>query len=74
MSTEPRCFDDMNARTLYAKVLGESHPETIVFIAGFVGSHEVWNKDFRSLSSKYRLVLIDTPGFGRSPITTAVEE
>jgi len=56
----------MTGFTLYAKVFGDSHPDTIVFLPGFVGSHEAWDKDFQSLSRNYKLVLLDTLGFGRS--------
>ena len=52
---------------LYAKVFGESHAETILFIPGMTGSHASWNDDFQSLSRNYRLVMIDTLGFGHSP-------
>lgn len=52
---------------LYAKVFGESHAETILFISGMTGSHASWNEDFQSLSRHYRLVMIDTLGFGHSP-------
>src|SRR5437868_1050169 len=52
---------------LYAKVIGESHPETILFIPGLSGSHTGWDENFQALSQSYRLVLIDTLGFGHSP-------
>ena len=51
---------------LSTKVLGESNSTTILFISGFVGSSETWDGHFKSLSEQYRLVLIDTLGFGRS--------
>ncbi|HZS03776.1 MAG TPA: alpha/beta hydrolase [Blastocatellia bacterium] len=52
---------------LYAKVLGEEHPETILFIPGLTGSHAGWDENFQALSRNYRLVMIDTLGFGQSP-------
>jgi pimeloyl-ACP methyl ester carboxylesterase len=52
---------------LYAKILGESQSETILFLPGMTGSHASWNQDFLSLSRQYRLVLIDMLGFGHSP-------
>lgn len=51
---------------LYAKQLGEANTETILFIPGFVGSHEVWNEDFQTLQNEYRLIMIDALGFGHS--------
>ena len=52
---------------LYTETLGGDHAETIVFLPGFAGSHAVWNRDFQALSADYRLVFMDTLGFGRSP-------
>ena len=57
----------MGAPTLYAQVLGTEDAETIVFLPGFTGSHEMWNGDFQALNTRYRLILLDTLGFGRSP-------
>ncbi len=51
---------------LYAKQLGEGNAETILFIPGFVGSHEVWDEQFQSLKDQYHLILIDALGFGHS--------
>lgn len=59
---------DMASWRLYTKVLGAGHSEeTIVFLPGFTGSHEVWSHDFQALSQCYRLVLLDMLGFGHSP-------
>lgn len=52
---------------LYVKILGAESSEAIVFLPGFVGSHEVWDKNFQSLSKSFRLVMIDLLGFGSSP-------
>jgi len=52
---------------LFARVIGESHPETILFIPGFTGSHTCWDENFQALGRTYRLVLIDVLGFGHSP-------
>ncbi|HZS04776.1 MAG TPA: alpha/beta hydrolase [Blastocatellia bacterium] len=52
---------------LHAKVIGESHPETILFIPGLSGSHSGWDENFQALGRSHRLVLIDTLGFGHSP-------
>jgi pimeloyl-ACP methyl ester carboxylesterase len=57
----------MHSVTLYAQTLGADHAETIVFLPGFAGSHHVWNRDFQALSAHYRLIFIDTLGFGLSP-------
>jgi pimeloyl-ACP methyl ester carboxylesterase len=52
---------------LYTQVLGETHTDTILFLSGFVGSHRVWDENFRALSAHFRLVLVDSLGFGQSP-------
>jgi pimeloyl-ACP methyl ester carboxylesterase len=48
-------------------VLGDSKNSSILFISGFVGSHEVWDRNFKSLQDCYQLLMIDTLGFGNSP-------
>src|SRR5215208_2424016 len=60
-------MDDAPSVTLYTQTRGAAHAETIVFLPGFAGSHTVWNSDFHALSAQYRLIFIDTLGFGRSP-------
>src|SRR5438552_4097770 len=57
----------MHSLILYAQVLGQPPGERVLFIPGFIGSHEVWDEHFRSLGDSYRLILIDALGFGRSP-------
>lgn len=52
---------------LCAKVIGTSGPETILFIPGLTGSSESWDENFQHLSQQYKLVMIDTLGFGHSP-------
>jgi pimeloyl-ACP methyl ester carboxylesterase len=57
----------MSSLTLYTNIIRPDHTETIVFLPGFTGSHDMWNGDFRSLSERYTLVFIDMLGFGNSP-------
>ena len=52
---------------LYAKQLGAANAEAILFIPGFVGSHEVWDEKFQSLQNDFHVILIDALGFGHSP-------
>lgn len=52
---------------LYAKLLGASHSEAILFIPGLTGSQASWDENFQALSNTWKLVLIDTLGFGHSP-------
>ena len=39
----------------------------VLLISGFVGSRRCWDESFHSLANNFRLVLIDTLGFGESP-------
>jgi len=50
---------------LYARVLGEGDP--LVFLPGYQGSTEFWQHAFDPLASRFRLIFLDTLGFGRSP-------
>jgi pimeloyl-ACP methyl ester carboxylesterase len=52
---------------LSAKVLGDSRSTTVLFLSGFVGSSEVWDAHFQVLAERFRLIMLDTLGFGRSP-------
>jgi pimeloyl-ACP methyl ester carboxylesterase len=69
----PQCSDHLvherlpQGLYLSAKVLGESHSTTVLFLSGFVGSSEVWDTHFQELAKQYRLIMLDTLGFGRSP-------
>jgi pimeloyl-ACP methyl ester carboxylesterase len=53
--------------TLLLQVVGAEQQGTIVFLLGFIGSHNAWNNDFLALARQYRLLLPDALGFGRSP-------
>jgi pimeloyl-ACP methyl ester carboxylesterase len=64
---EPVLPDEQPPYPLYARVVGGQHDETIVFLPGFGGAHTAWNNDFLALGERYRLILVDTLGFGRSP-------
>jgi 3-oxoadipate enol-lactonase len=52
---------------LCTHIEGRDEQEPIVFLPGFIGSHTAWNSDFCALSKSYRLVFLDTLGFGCSP-------
>lgn len=52
---------------LHSEQLGAAHHEAVVFLAGFTGSHRMWGPPFRALRRHYRLILMDTLGFGQSP-------
>src|SRR5262245_38081211 len=60
-------MEEVQPLTLYTKVIGDAHTASVVFLPGFPGSHDVWNRDFRALSRRYQLIFLDTLGFGASP-------
>ncbi|WP_185857226.1 alpha/beta fold hydrolase [Blattabacterium cuenoti] len=49
------------------KIKGEGIP--IVLLHGFMESLEIWNYIYRSISTKYKVILIDLPGHGKSIFT-----
>ncbi len=51
---------------LYVEVRGEA-AETLVFIAGLGGTTRYWASRLQSIEGRYRVVLVDLLGFGRSP-------
>lgn len=48
----------------------EEHGEgqVLVFLHGFCESHEIWEGLIPDLSSHFRLITLDLPGFGKSPL------
>ena len=52
---------------LACTVEGDAGRPAILLIPGFVGSRRSWDANFHALAQDYRLVLIDTLGFGESP-------
>jgi pimeloyl-ACP methyl ester carboxylesterase len=40
---------------------------TVVLLHGFLGSHKIWEKTVKELSTSYRVIAIDLPGQGATP-------
>ncbi|HZG24885.1 MAG TPA: alpha/beta hydrolase [Chitinophagaceae bacterium] len=51
-------------RSLYYRVTGEGTP--VVFVHGLAEDGEVWQEQVRFLENRYRLIVPDLPGSGRS--------
>src|SRR5689334_7566700 len=51
---------------LHAKILGRAGAPWVLFLSGFVGSNAVWDVRFEALGQHFRLLMVDTLGFGRS--------
>jgi pimeloyl-ACP methyl ester carboxylesterase len=52
--------------TIFYTDEGEGLP--IVFIHGFCETHELWDEFIRPFTKKFRVLTIDLPGFGKSPL------
>jgi pimeloyl-ACP methyl ester carboxylesterase len=52
---------------LACTVEGAEGLPAVLFIAGFVGTRHSWDANFHSLARHFKLVMIDTLGFGESP-------
>ena len=48
----------------------EEHGEgsVLIFLHGFCESNEIWEKLVPDLSKHFRVISLDLPGFGKSPI------
>ncbi len=53
-------------RNIYYKIEGGGYP--LIFLHGFCETHFVWKDLANELKHKFKVVLIDLPGFGKSPI------
>jgi pimeloyl-ACP methyl ester carboxylesterase len=51
---------------LYYKDVGKG--QTIVLLHGFLETHQIWNEFAAALSSRFRVIAFDLPGFGQSPL------
>ena len=40
----------------------------VVLLHGFLGSHEIWEQTIQNLSGSYRVIAIDLPGHGHTPV------
>lgn len=57
---------DFRGKRIFVQVTGKG--PAIVFLHGFLESHEVWKNYARKLSDAFRVVAIDLPGHGQSDI------
>lgn len=59
---------ERNGDRLYAEIRGNScGSHTLVFLAGLGGTTRYWKSRIGPLEKRYRIVLVDLLGFGRSP-------
>ena len=55
------------------KIRGKDHDKTIVLLHGFLESMKIWNKLEKVLSTKFRVISIDLPGFGKSELVHSIQ-
>lgn len=55
---------------LYHETIGQG--KTIVFLHGFMENHKIWNPFIPTLSSKFRVILIDLSGHGKSEVAREI--
>ena len=48
------------------KIYGEGQPYTLLFVHGWCINQSYWSSQVEELSSEYKIVTIDLPGFGES--------
>ncbi|HLF33956.1 MAG TPA: alpha/beta fold hydrolase, partial [Cyclobacteriaceae bacterium] len=42
----------------------------VIFIHGYCETHHIWDEYSRKLSKSHRIITIDLPGFGKTPLPT----
>ena len=58
--------------TIYYSVEGTGLP--LVFVHGYCEDHMVWNEFVKPFTENYQVILIDTPGFGKSFLHDSMPE
>ena len=53
-------------KSLYYSVRGQGKP--LVLLHGFLETHQIWDAFAEDLTSKYKVIAFDLPGFGQSPL------
>ncbi len=54
---------------LFYSEKGEGRP--VVFLHGFLETHAIWDEYAQQLCDDFRVITVDLPGFGKSPLPTA---
>lgn len=58
----------LKAETMHFEVSGEGSP--ILLVHGFCETSVIWGNLCQELAKKHQVILIDLPGFGKSPLTS----
>ena len=56
---------ELDGHKVYYKVMGAGD-KTLVFVHGWCGDHTFWRNQSSELAKRFKVVLLDLPGFGRS--------
>jgi esterase len=62
-----RVEDAIDPTLINYKIYGEGHPETVVLIHGLAGDLSTWNDIAPKLAEKYRVLVYDQRGHGKTP-------
>jgi pimeloyl-ACP methyl ester carboxylesterase len=54
--------------------IDDGNGDAIVFLHGFLESHEIWDDFTDKLNSKYRIISLDLPGHGRSSMLSEAHD
>jgi 2-succinyl-6-hydroxy-2,4-cyclohexadiene-1-carboxylate synthase len=57
----------------YYQQYGQENEETILFLHGFLGTHEDWQEVIFFLCKRFRCIAVDLPGHGRSKMRRKLE-
>jgi pimeloyl-ACP methyl ester carboxylesterase len=58
-------YADLQGHKVYYQVVGQGD-KTLVFIHGWSADHTFWQNQSSELAKRFRVVLLDLPGFGKS--------
>lgn len=71
-STDQRYIKSPTGNTVYVEMEGPEDAQPLVLIHGLNGSREQWFYQRAMLRESYRLILLDLPGHGKSPLPASM--
>jgi pimeloyl-ACP methyl ester carboxylesterase len=69
-----KCQTSVHNLSIHHTALGSTSSPPLIFIHGTPWSHKVWLPYAQSFAADYRVYLFDNPGYGVSPLGTAVSD
>jgi alpha-beta hydrolase superfamily lysophospholipase len=65
-----RRYAEINGTSIFFAQFGEGAP--LVFLHGGLANSNYWGNQIEAFSSKYSVLVMDTRGHGRSPVTSSI--